>query len=293
MRAQRLKRIGTTLVGAGVALLAGMVVAALTLPVTGYAAMQVWVAVGAVALGPLYLGRIFLRSSLNEVTDRLTVPMGMSPVLVCVAGFAVRDHYLEHPDTPITASTVLYVVVTVLSLLLTWLGPLTIGPLLGPEELRTRPVDVRALRAKGRKFVVIGSLLTAGLAVTGVLLPVSPGGDNVLLAALGMIMAGCSVVTAVLLTQVNDLRGGYRSYLVTFCLILAGIVCVYSAGPFSYLLLVVSTVAGIAHVLLFFAALVVICLCGNVLARFLGQHGVLPPSRQWPAAQPHSDGVPR
>jgi hypothetical protein len=277
MREQRLRRIGALLVGAGAALLAGMVVVAMTLPVTGYATVQVWVAVLAVGSGPLTTGLIFLRSSWYQVSDRLGIPLGLSAGLTAASSAAVQDHYLKHPDAPVTVGAVAFGVIVVLSLALTLLPPLLITPGLGPEELRTRQVDDRGLRSRGRLSVALGVMVAAGFALTGLMLPVP-----VLDTALGVLLAGCSVVAGVLLTRITGLLVGCWIHRANACLAVVGFSCLLVASPRTYYLLQTSAVAGAVHFLLLAAGAAGLVLCAAQLRRFLGRQGVLPPSQRRP-----------
>ncbi|WP_189159918.1 hypothetical protein [Lentzea pudingi] len=273
MSAQRLTRIGVPLAVAGAVLLAGMIAVALTLPVKGIATWYVWVAVAAVALGPLWIGLVFSRSNEHQVGARFARPATISVVLAVLAGANVWDRYLTHPETPFTVSTVAYCVIAVVSVVLTVAALPALGPRLTPEELRTRPVDVRELHRWGRGAAVAGALSGVGLVVAS-----PPGGP--LPVVLGLVVAGCAVVAGVLLTRVADLRTGYRGHLVLAALLVVVLVSAVLAGPVGYLVLTSSVVGGISYGVLFLVALFVFLSCGGRLAKLLGQHGVLRPGAE-------------
>ncbi|MEV6718722.1 hypothetical protein AB0M48_42545 [Lentzea sp. NPDC051208] len=279
MHTQRLTRIGVPLLGAGLVLLAGMVVVALTIPVTGYATVQVWVGVAAVALGPCWTGLVFLRSSRHQSLKRLGLPMGASMVLAATAGLAVRDHYVEHPAAPVTVAAVAYGVIALVSVLLTVLAPTMVEPPLTPEELDSRPVDVRDLHTWGKRAAMLGALFAAGLVATS--LPASAPGA----ALFGVMTAGCAVVSGVVLTGVRDLRQAFRRRALVTVLIVVAMFFVVMVWPVVYGMFAESVIGALLHALQLIAAMFAVVLCAFELARFLGHHGALPPTRRRPDAE--------
>lgn len=268
------------LTGAGVALVAGMVAAVLTLEVAGIATWYVWVAVVAVGFGPLRIGVVFLRSNEHQVWRRLKVSTGFSLTFTLVATANVWDRYVTHPETPVTTSTVAFFVIALFSVVLTTSAPLVVALRLDPDELRTRSVDVGGLRRWGTASMVLGGLLGAGLVVTSLLVAASVPGT-----VLGVAVAGSAVVAGVVLMRVTDLRAGYRSLPVVLGLLLAALVSMVVMQPFGYVLLTHSAAGGIVYLSQFVAA---VCVSGLVmyrLCRFLGHNGVLPPSFRWPDGQ--------
>lgn len=278
MHAQRLTWIGVPLLGAGIVLLAGMVVVALTIPVTGYATVQVWVGVAAVALGPCWTGLVFLRSSRYQVLKRLGIPFGASLVLAATAGLAVRDHYVERPAAPVTVAAVAYGVIAFVSVLLTVLAPKMIEPTLTPDELDSRP-DVRDLHTWGKRAAVLGVLLAAGFLVVSLTVSAPDA------ALFGVMTAGCAVVSGVVLTRVHDLRGAFRSRALLTVLLVAAMFFVVMAWPVVYGMFAESVIGAVLHALQIIAALFAVGLCAVKVARFLGRYGALPPTRHRPDAE--------
>ncbi|MEU3647026.1 hypothetical protein AB0E59_26830 [Lentzea sp. NPDC034063] len=266
---QRLRQSGALLVGAGVALLAGMVVVALTVPVTGYASVQVWVGVAAVALGPCWTGLVFLRSSRYQVLKRLGLPFGASLVLAAIAGFSVRDHYVGHPAVPVTVSAVANGVIAFGSVLLTVLATKVIEPVLTPDEL-DQSVDVRDLHTWGRRVAVLGGLFAVGLVATSV--------SGVLL--FGVMAAGCVVASGVVLIRVRDLRAGHRSRVLVTVLFVVAMFSLVMAWPVVYGMFASSVIGAVLFAVQLIAALFAVVVAGVELARFLGRYGVLRPDGQ-------------
>ncbi|MCX2953809.1 hypothetical protein [Lentzea sp. NEAU-D7] len=279
MHAQRLTRTGVPLLGAGLVLLAGMVVVALTIPVTGYATVQVWVGVAAVALGPCWAGLVLLRSSRHQAPQRLGLPVGASMVLTATAGLAVRDHHVEHPAAPVTAAAVAYGVIALVSVLLTVLAATMIEPPLTPDELDSRPVDVRDLHTWGKRTAVLGALFAAGLVATS-LTASAPDA-----ALFGVMTAGCAVVSGVVLTRVHDLRGAFRSRALVTVLLVVAMFVVAMAWPVVYGMSAESLIGAVLHALQLIAAMFVVALCAFRLVRFLGRYGALPHTRHRPDAE--------
>ncbi|WP_439664118.1 hypothetical protein ACSHWB_23335 [Lentzea sp. HUAS TT2] len=269
MGEQRLRRTGALLTGAGVALLAGMVVVALTIPVTGYASVQVWVGVAAVALGPCWTGLVFLRSSRHQVLKRLGLPFGASLVLAAIAGFSVRDHYVGHPAVPVTVSAVAYGVIAFGAVLLTVLAAKVIEPMLTLDD---RSVDVRDLHTWGKRVAVLGVLLAVGLVATSV--------SGVLL--YGVMAAGCAVAAGVVLIRVRDLRAGHRSRVLVTVLLVVAMFSLVMAWPVVYGMFASSVIGAVLFAVQIIAALFAVALAAVKLARFLGRYGVLPPTRHRP-----------
>lgn len=260
MRVLPLRQIGALLVGAGIAMLAGMVLAVLDLPVTGVATWSVWWCVAAVAFGPLLTGVILLRPG----RGRFGFPVGFSLMATYLAGVEVRDEYVEHPDTPITTGTVAFCVIAVVSVALTVFVPL----LTAPKPELEGPVD--GLARWGTGTAVLGGLLAVGLVVVALSVPVAGSGW---LVGLGLVTAGGTVVAGVLLLRVRDLRAAHRGRVVLLGLVLGALVCLAVVQPVAYVLMTESVVVGILYDLLYLAAMLSIVLCAVRLHRVL--EGVL------------------
>ncbi|GLY53686.1 hypothetical protein [Lentzea sp. NBRC 102530] len=256
MRALPLRQIGALMTGAGIAMLAGMVLAVLDLPVTGVATWSVWWAVAAVAFGPLLTGVMLLRPGRRG----FGFPVGFSVMGTYLAGVEVRDEYVEHPATPITTGTVAFCVIAVLSVSSTVLVPLLITPkpeLDGP---------VGGLRRWGTGTVVLGGLLVVALVAVSSSVPVPGVGW---LVGLGVATAAGTVVTGVLLLRVKDLRAAHRGRVVLLGLVLVALVGLAVVQPVAYVLMTESAVAGILYDLLYVAATLGIVLGAFRLHRVL------------------------
>ncbi|WP_394613000.1 hypothetical protein JNUCC0626_23895 [Lentzea sp. JNUCC 0626] len=248
MRALPLRQIGALLVGAGIAMLAGMVLAVLDLPVTGVATWSVWWGVPAVAFGPLLTGVMLLRPGRRG----FGIPVGVSVMGTYLAGVEVRDEYVEHPDTPITTGTVAFCVIALVSVVLTVLVPL----LTAPEPESEGPVD--GLARWGTGTAVLGGLLAAGLVAVALSVPVAGVGW---LVGIGVATAGGTVVAGVLLLRVKDLRAAHWGRVVLLGLVLAALACLAVVQPVAYVLMTESAVAGIGYDLMYLAAMLGIVLC--------------------------------